>query len=281
MAALIDFDREYMRYAASKLKDMGDMKDAALEKALNDTMQAWLSEKADWLGGKTPDEYFSAMDGDGLTGLMADYCAAGMNVPEPLYRQLAARPDSAEALKTIVSDDRMGEQARATALRLLCDMNADGVTDICVHLMEDGSDLVEMAAAWLMRAGYEAAEKLLLAYDAADDAAREAILDVLCYYPGVERTAQLLRSRLLSDHEHRAQHAAMAARLGDPGLIEPLQRLAALSEISYYDYKEIVNAIDSLGGDPGEERQFYGDPDYEFMRDPDVGLPEDWRTEGN
>jgi HEAT repeat protein len=279
LAALIDFDREYMRYAALRLKGMGELKDDALEKALNDTMKAWLNERADWLDGMTPDEYFAQMDGERLVEFMADYSDAGMNVPEPLYRRLAARPDSAGALKAVVCDDKMCEQARATALRLLCDMNADGVTDICVRLMATGSELTEMAAAWLLRAGYAAAEKLLAEYDGADDAAQEAMLDVLCYYPGVERTGELLRERLLSDHERRAQHAAMAARLGDPGLIEPLKRLANLSEISYYDYKEIINAIDALGGDHGEERQFYGDPDYELMRNPDISLPEDWRAD--
>ena len=39
-----------------------------------------------------------------------------------------------------------------------------------------------------------------------------------------------------------------------------------LSDIGYVDYIELRNAIESLGGDPGEERTFYGDPDYEAMR---------------
>lgn len=276
MAKLIDFDREYMRYAASKLKSMGELKDDALEKALNDTMKQWLSTKAEWLGGKTPDEYFEQMSPGELTALMTDYGAAGMNVPEPLYRRLTS-PDCAGALNETVLDDKICDAARSTALRLLCDMNAPDTEDICIALISKGGALSEMAGEWLAQAGYGAANKLLGAYDSADETLRESILDVLCYYPGIERTSEILRARLLSDHEHRAQHAAMAARLGDPALIEPLQRLSTLSDISYYDYKEIINAIDALGGEVGDERQFYGDPDYELMRDPDVGLPEDWR----
>ena len=275
MAKLIDFDGEYMRFAAQALRDKGDLKDEALEAALNDTMRQWLSTKADFIGGKTPDEYFEKMPSLELIELMADYCASNMNVPEPMYRQISVRNECAAALADMALDEKKDLRARGTALSLICDMDADQATRVCVELMIRDTQLTDMAADWLQDAGYEAAQELLDRYPDASDNAQEAILDVLCYYPGISKTAQLLKRRLLSDHDHRAQHAAMAARLGDPELIEPLKMLAQLSEISYYDYKEIFNAIDALGGDPGEERQFYGDPDYELMRDPDVGLPPD------
>lgn len=279
MAALIDFDREYMRFAAAKLAGKGELKDNALEKALNDSMKEWLSQKADWLGGLTPDEYFEAMSPEELTSLMAQYCEKGMNVPEPLYRRIADRAECAESLASLAKDESARTDARATALRLLCDMNAEETTDLCVEMVANGTALSEMAAEWLANAGYGVVEKLLSRYEDASDSAQEAMLDILCYYPGIERTAEILRQKLLSGHDMRAQHAALAARLGDSALIEPLQRLSQLSEMTYYDYKEIINAIDALGGETGEERQFYGDPDYELMRDPDISLPEDWRNQ--
>ena len=38
------------------------------------------------------------------------------------------------------------------------------------------------------------------------------------------------------------------------------------AHLTYFDYIEIRNAIEELGGDAGEERTFYGDPDFEAMR---------------
>ena len=55
-------------------------------------------------------------------------------------------------------------------------------------------------------------------------------------------------------------------KLGDCRAIAPLQQLLGLSDLGYMDYIELRNAIEALGGDPGEERTFYGDPDYEAMR---------------
>ena len=90
-----------------------------------------------------------------------------------------------------------------------------------------------------------------------------ALMDVLCSYPGAPGVAERLTERLYNDPEHRGYYAMQAEKLGDEALIEPLLRLSQLSDLGYYDYKEIVNSIEALGGDPGPERQFYGDPDYE------------------
>ena len=95
-------------------------------------------------------------------------------------------------------------------------------------------------------------------------------MDVLCSYPGAPGVAERLTERLYNDPEHRGYYAMQAEKLGDEALIEPLLRLSQLSDLGYYDYKEIVNSIEALGGDPGPERQFYGDPDYEALRTADT-----------
>ena len=73
--------------------------------------------------------------------------------------------------------------------------------------------------------------------------------------------AERLTERLYNDPEHRGYYAMQAEKLGDEALIEPLLRLSQLSDLGYYDYKEIVNSrIEALGGDPGPERQFLRRP---------------------
>ena len=59
---------------------------------------------------------------------------------------------------------------------------------------------------------------------------------------------------------------SLLEKLGDPRALETLEKMLKLTDLNYLDYMEIRNAVESLGGDPGEERTFYGDPDYEAMR---------------
>ena len=43
-------------------------------------------------------------------------------------------------------------------------------------------------------------------------------------------------------------------------------RMLDMTDLSYLDYIELRSAVEQLGGDPGEERVFNGDPDYETLR---------------
>lgn len=266
MAALIDFDREYMKFAAVKLRGMTEIQDDELTQLLNDTMREWLNTKADYLGGKTPDEYFSGMAPEELVRLMAEYCAAKMSVPEPLYGSIAAESGCIPMLAALIQDEAAAEEARATAIRLICDMNAGSTADICVGALAIEGDASEIAADWLKSAGYHVVEMLADKYDAASGAEKALMLDVMCCYPGIDATADKLIERLYNDRDRRAYYAILAGKLGDERLLEPLMRLSQLTDMEYYDYKEILNAIDALGGDPGEIREFYGDPDYEALR---------------
>ena len=42
--------------------------------------------------------------------------------------------------------------------------------------------------------------------------------------------------------------------------------MLTLFDLTYFDYLALRDAVESLGGDAGEERTFYGDPDYEALR---------------
>lgn len=267
MAKLIDFDKKYMTFVAKSVKDLAELKDEELENALNDTVKKWLSTADEDLGGKTPDEYFADLSADELVVNLIAYGDGGMNVPEPLYRRIAETTACAERLISVVRNRNYPEITRGTALRLLVDMNAEGLNALLMDMLLAGGAFSDEAADLLKNAGYEIVEPLLARYDEAGEEAREAILDVLCAYPGIPKTSALLSEHLLSKHEKRALHATYAARLGDESLLAPLLMLYRMSDLSYFDYLEIRNAIEALGGDPGEERQFYGDADFERMRE--------------
>lgn len=267
MAKLIDFDKKYRTFVTGSIRDLSDLKEDELEKTLNDTVRKWLDAPDAELGGRTPDEYFAEMTPEELVNGLAAYGAGGMRVPEPLYRRIAETRECAGPLFEMARDREKGEEARGTALRLLIDMEAEGLAALAVDMLIEGGAPSEEAADWLKGAGREVVEPLLARYGDADENAREAILDALCAHPGVERTAEILAERLISNHEKRALHASYAARLGDEALLQPLMALYGMSDLTYFDYMEVRNAIEALGGEPGEERQFYGDPDFERLRE--------------
>ncbi len=266
MAKLIDFEREYMLFAAGKLRGNGEIKEEELTGLLNDTMKEWLSTKAAYLGDRTPDEYFAAMSAEELVDLLERYCTANMNVPEPLYGRIGKTTGCIPGLRKLAESSSANTAARSSALMLLCEMNADGIAGICADMLGQADDISEIAANKLKACGYEVIDTLNSRYTTADSATKAVILDILACYPGIDATADKLIDRLYNDTERRAFYANISGKFGDERLLEPLMRLSQLSDMEYFDYIEIINAIDALGGDPGTIREFYGDPDYEVLR---------------
>lgn len=266
MASLIDFDREYMKFAAVKLQGKTEFKDNELEEILNAAMRDWLATPLEVLNGKTPDGYFAEIQPDELAEMMKAYCSAKMEVPEPLYRRISGEKACAVYLKDIIADEEAVEAARATAIRLICDMDVADADKVCADALACGGEISEIAADRLKSAGYHVVDMLSEIYETADSEVKAVVLDVLCNYPGIDATADKLIDRLYNDRDRRAYYAILAGKLGDERLLEPLMRLSQLTDMEYYDYKEIINAIDALGGDPGDVRDFYGDPDFEALR---------------
>ena len=74
-----------------------------------------------------------------------------------------------------------------------------------------------------------------------------------------------LRSPALRPHRAKKDESFLG-KLGDPRAVDALKSFLTMTDLGYLDYIELRNAVEELGGDPGEERTFYGDPDYEAMR---------------
>ena len=81
-----------------------------------------------------------------------------------------------------------------------------------------------------------------------------------------ERVYELCMSKLRNSPEYRAFYASLLGKLGDPRAIETLTSFLTLSDLTYLDYIEIANAIESLGGEVDTEREFTGDPYYESLK---------------
>ena len=92
------------------------------------------------------------------------------------------------------------------------------------------------------------------------------MLEVLCGFPGDARVYERMLEMLKNRPERRADAARLLGRYGDARAIEPLKAQLAMSDISYFEYMELRNAVEALGGEIENEREFYGDPDYEYMR---------------
>lgn len=267
---IIDFDQKFFEYARKWVAKHPNLTEKQIDESYNSMMREWLSTKADWLDGKTPAHYFDGFGAAELLDAMLDYSAADVNLPEPLYRRMVDMgADCEKGLVEILKNEANAESLRTEALGMLRDMGSAAANEYLVSLVTDAqaqNELSEMAADILSVENAAAVDRLMDAYDGASDYAKMLIMDVCVNYAGNDRVLKTLIWRLRNLPEQRALHASYLAKLGDVRALEALEECLKLFDLRYFDYIELRNAVEVLGGDAGEERTFYGDPDYEALR---------------
>ena len=268
---IIDFDLKFFEYARKWVAKHPNLTEQQVEDSYNIIMGEWINKEADWLDGRTPANYFDQFESaEELIALLRGYSAKGVNLPEPLYTRIVNVGDAvAPELLAILRDDRAGEALRAECLGLLRDIGAEIADDYLVELVctaEESNELSEFAADVLSGRDAQLASELLDRYEGASDYAQMLILDICVNFPGDERILNHLLHKLKNDPERRALYASCLGKLGDPRAIEDLQAMLDSFDLGYIDYIELRDAVEALGGDAGEERSFYGDPDFEALR---------------
>ena len=266
-----DFDARFYDYVRTWMAMHPGMTEKQVEERYNEIMLNWLNAPARWLDGERPGEYFLRYsDPRDLIKLLEEYDKRDIGLPEPLYsRVVGIGEPCVPGLVRIVADGTRPESLRATALALLRDIGSDLARPLYIDYVcngAEGDEISEMSADILSSGDGAEIDELLQRYDASPECGQLRILGICTNFPGDDRIYYYLLDKLRNRPDQRALYASFLGKLGDPRAIEALKPFLSMTDISYLDYIELRNAVEELGGDPGEERTFYGDPDYEAMR---------------
>lgn len=273
MKKCIDFDKEFGLYAEkwiaenrSKYKNT-DM----LEEQIPEVYLRWLNTPADWLNGQTPGGWFQQYDdANELVDLMRAYQAEKVSLPDPLLERVTDLGEDAVApLMALVREYDSDRGLAIAALNLLIELGSAEPMEMCIDIIDraDGqNELTDVASELLSGLGDAVVEPILARMPDASHSAEEAFLDVLCNFPGDERIYTYTVNAFTRRYDRRALYASYLGKLGDARAIDALRATLEMSDMNYLDYIEIVNAIESLGGEVDSEREFNGDPYYESLK---------------
>jgi len=273
MLKCIDFDKEFGLYAekwiAANRKKYKNMDQ--LEEQIPEVYLRWLNTPAQWLEGRTPGEWFAQFDNaEELVALMREYQKTGISLPDPLLERVSdLGEESVAPLMQLVREYGKDRALAISALNLLVEIGSAEPMEMCLDIIAnaDGqNELTDVSSELLTGLGDAVIEPILSRMGNVTKTAEDAFLDVLCNFPGDERIYTYTVNAFLRRYEKRALYASYLGKLGDPRAIEALSKVLKMSDLSYLDYIEIANAIEALGGEVSEEREFNGDPYYESLK---------------
>jgi len=181
---LIDFDAEFslalghwIENNRGKFKTADEMEDAA-----PDFYAQWLQTPAKFLRGETPEGYFAHYgDARELIGLLHAYIKAGVPLPDPLLGRLRALGDEA-ALYELAADSSASTEARMHAVEILRELESVLPMVDYIRWQVDRNideELLDGALESLCAMGDKALGPARIAFAAANDEGKEALLDVL------------------------------------------------------------------------------------------------------
>ena len=268
---IYDFDAKFFDYARTWMAMHPGLTEDQIEAKYNEMMLSWLNAPAQWLNGEKPGMYFNRYsDPKDLLKLLEEYNKRNYGLPEPLYSRIVAVGSScAPGLVRIAMNRDKPEALRATAMALLKDIDTAVPIDLYLDMVANSrepNELSEMAADVLKEGDASVVDLLMDRYDDASEYGQKLTLDICANHRGNQRVLELIVERLLRCAGERDYYAALLEHMGDPAAIEPLKRALQLTELDYLEYLAIRNAIEGLGGEAGEEREFNGDPNYEALR---------------
>ena len=269
----IDLEHLFHHYVADHLHKAGKLDEDAAGEMAEKLYAEWADAPCAALEGCSPRAWFARLDTpEALVETLTAYARADMEPPELLLdRFFDVGAICAAPLEALARNAGESAALRAQALDLLNGLDearAVRVATDAVLAAQESDAFCELAAEILAsRVDADVAARLLDGYDAAPDFARTLILETLCNFPGDARVYERMLEMLKNRPEQRADAARLLGRYGDARAIEPLKALLDLTDIGYYEYMEVRNAVEALGGEVENEREFYGDPDYEYLRE--------------
>ena len=215
----INFDKEFERYISVWMKEHAkEYKNYdEMEAAMPDVYEEFLDTPVNWLGGAKPGEYFSQFDNaHQLVNWMEDYFKQRIPAPDMLLNRIAELGLAAEeSLMNLLKKEKATQEIKMAAITLLREIESIAPMEYYIGLQairEEGEDeLADNALDSLSSMGKKAVDAMRKALPLASPNGQEAMLTVLCDYPGDENVFQTAM-RLF--RERRESVAILADCLG-------------------------------------------------------------------
>lgn len=256
---LIDFDGLFDEKLAQYMEEN---KNKYTEKQWEDVIPRLYKKFGDTYVAKikcTPKQYYAKMTDDELAQTLFAHLRSDIPIPEFLCTELEERRCVEQLLPLLSSDE---PQAVSYAINLIgVDERAfDVYFDILLNNRLDEEIRSDIADIFKTVAD-QVKDRALQAYKAG--LAKEYMLEILSKVKARdEEVYQLLLSAFLTDADNVPMHASYLAAYGDARALEPLLKAIEDESIGFIEFQELKYAIEALGGEYDEPRDFSADCDY-------------------
>lgn len=212
----------------------------------------------------TPKEYYARMTDGELTATLAAHLSEKVPVPAFLCSEIERR-DCTEALLAFL--DSEDEETVSYAINLIgSDERAFGAYFDIITENRFGEDIRDAAAEKLKESADGVFRTALGFYG--KGIAKEYMLEILSRVKAKnEEIFSVLLDEFLTDGAQLPMHTSYLAAYGDERALPYLLQKIESRDIGFVEFQELKYAIEALGGEYNEPRNFSDDKDYIMIED--------------
>ncbi len=209
--------------------------------------------------GCTPKEYYAKMDDAKLVETLSAHLSSGVPVPEFLCSELELRGNVELLFPLLESTD---SATQSYAINLILDDKRAYDSYFSLLCNEDANTDVRDDIAEIFKANAdEIKERALASYKAG--IAQEYMLEILSrVLVGNDEIYTILMDEFISAGERTPIRASYLAAYGDVRALPVLLERIEDRTIGFVEFQELKYAIEALGGEYNEPRDFSDDKDY-------------------
>ena len=238
----------------------------ALEDDLGMLFNRFENVRIKTLDGKTPKEYAAELREDGEIFDYVSKCLENnIEVTDTICDEVVRAEGATEYLNGLLYENN--KDAKLLAALLLKEIGDEEVEDIFISVLtnDEMPDEVKTVAFEYLSDGDDCVpEKILEIINSVPEKNQGILVEVLSNFKGRKDVFYWLVT-MLQRAEDVPTYAGLLGRCGDPAAIDILKSFASEVDINYVEFVEIRNAVEELGGEMTEEKDFSDDPYYKYI----------------
>lgn len=255
----------YVQEAVRKNKEKYSSHEA-LEDDLGMLFNRFENVRIKTLDGKTPKEYAAELREDGEIFDYVSKCLENnIEVTDTICDEVVRAEGATEYLNGLLYENN--KDAKLLAALLLKEIDDEEVEDIFISVLtnDEMPDEVKTVAFEYLSDGDDCVpEKILEIINSVPEKNQGILVEVLSNFKGRKDVFYWLVT-MLQRAEDVPTYAGLLGIYGDAAAIDILKSFASEVDINYVEFVEIRNAVEELGGEMTEEKDFSDDPYYKYI----------------
>ena len=268
MIKIINLDKIFDKYIEKFVLDnVGKIKPEEIENKIPVLYEEFGNSTQKDLDGKTPNEYYRRFCPEDLLTALKEHIEKDVPVSDFLIEAITANAESVKAVKAALMREE-NEQFTAYLMNILNDLKAEIPLERYLEfaLYDYPENIGELATEALIENADKAKDKVLKCFDDAEDDKKDRLSEILA---SVKEKSDAVFDKLIYEFVKNKKkiplYANYLAKYGDERAI-PFLKTAIEGKVNYQEFEELKFAIECLGGEYTEKRDFTEDAIYKKIK---------------